>query len=123
MLTFATAEEATLDAFLSVSAGSPYQAELREYAESLLRQQCTRPSWCLLAFDSEVPVARAALWALPNEPVPSDIVLIDADWNDPDLADAHALLPHWARKGCNTTSTIRRERPSIKRTSPPESAS
>ena len=93
-LTFATAEEASLEAFLSVSAGSPYHAELRVYAESLLQRQCTRPSWCVLALDSGVPVARAALWALPNERVPSDIVLIDADWNDQDLTDVSALLTH-----------------------------
>ena len=31
MLTFASADEASLDAFLSVSADSPYQPQLEEY--------------------------------------------------------------------------------------------
>src|SRR4029453_14945165 len=46
----------------------------------------------VLTLDSGVSVARAALWALPSEPIPRDIVLIDAEWSDPDLADARARL-------------------------------
>jgi ribosomal protein S18 acetylase RimI-like enzyme len=92
MLAFATAEESSMDAFLSVSAASPYQERLREYADSLIRQRCTRPSWCVLGVEEGVPLARAALWALPDEALPTDVVLIDADWNDRDLAGGHALL-------------------------------
>jgi ribosomal protein S18 acetylase RimI-like enzyme len=92
MLAFATAEEASMDAFLSVSATSPYQQPLREYAESLLRQQCTRPDWCVLGLEAGVPVARAALWALPGHAIPTDIVLIDADWSQEDLSAGHELL-------------------------------
>ena len=80
MLRFQTAEETSIDAFVSVSAGSPFQPQLRDYAESLLRQGRTRPGWCVLGFDADVPVVRAALWApSPDRPVPTDIVLIDAD--------------------------------------------
>jgi ribosomal protein S18 acetylase RimI-like enzyme len=39
-----------------------------------------------------VPVARAALWAMPDEAVPTDVVMIDADWNDRELAGGHALV-------------------------------
>jgi ribosomal protein S18 acetylase RimI-like enzyme len=92
MLSFLTAEEASMEAFLSVSAASPYQPQLREYAHSLLEQRCTRPEWCLLGLVENMPVARAALWALPDEAVPSDVVLIEANWSEPDLAGAHALL-------------------------------
>jgi ribosomal protein S18 acetylase RimI-like enzyme len=92
MLSFLTAEEASMEAFLSVSAASPYQPQLREYAHSLLEQRCTRPDWCLLGLAADVPVARAALWALPNEAVPSDVVLIEANWTEPGLAGGHALL-------------------------------
>jgi hypothetical protein len=35
MLSFLTAEEASMEAFLSVSAASPYQPQLRAYAHSL----------------------------------------------------------------------------------------
>jgi RimJ/RimL family protein N-acetyltransferase len=92
MLDFATAEEASMDAFLSVSDGSTYGQELREYADSLLEQRFTKPSWCLLALEGDHPVARAALWSMPDQEAPTDIVLIDADWSDDELAVGRAVL-------------------------------
>jgi ribosomal protein S18 acetylase RimI-like enzyme len=92
VLAFLTAEEASMDAFRSVSAESPYQRQLEEYLASLLQRRCTKPGWCLVSLDHSVPVARAALWALPDDEVPTDIVLIDADWNDAELAAGRALL-------------------------------
>lgn len=92
MLSFLTAEEVSMDAFLSVSERSPYQGQLRAYAESLLEQRCTRPAWCVLGPEAGKPVARAALWALPDQAVPTDIVLIDADWSDEELSAGKALL-------------------------------
>jgi ribosomal protein S18 acetylase RimI-like enzyme len=92
MLAFVTADESSMDDFLSVSAGSRYQQELQEYAESLVRQRHTRPDWCVLGLDAGVPVARGAFWALPGQPVPTDTVLIETDWSDADLSAGHALL-------------------------------
>jgi ribosomal protein S18 acetylase RimI-like enzyme len=92
MLALVTAEEASMDEFLSVSAGSQYQRHLRDYADSLVRQGATKPEWCVVAVEAGVPVARAALWALPGQAVPTDIVLIDADWSDEDLSAGRALL-------------------------------
>jgi ribosomal protein S18 acetylase RimI-like enzyme len=92
MLSFLTGDEASMEAFLSVSEASPYQPPLRDYAHSLLEQRCTRPEWCVIGVAADVPVARAAFWAMPDEEVPSDLVLIDADWSQPQLADGHALL-------------------------------
>jgi ribosomal protein S18 acetylase RimI-like enzyme len=92
MPSFVTAEEASMDAFLSVSEGSQYQGELREYAESLLQQRFTKPEWCLLGLETGKPTARAALWSLPGQAVPTDIVLIDADWSDEDLSAGRALM-------------------------------
>jgi ribosomal protein S18 acetylase RimI-like enzyme len=90
---FITAEEeASMDAFRSVSAESPYQQQLEEYLASLLQRRSTKPGWCLVGLDNGVPRARAALWALPDHEVPTDIVLIDADWNDAELAAGRALL-------------------------------
>src|SRR5262249_45199343 len=40
----------------------------------------------------ETPIARAALWALPAQPVPTDVVLIEADWSDRDFRVGRALL-------------------------------
>jgi RimJ/RimL family protein N-acetyltransferase len=92
MLSFATAAEASMDEFLSVSEGSQYQGQLREYAETLLRDRFTKPDWCVLRLEAGKPVARAALWALPGQAVPTDIVLIDADWNDENLTAGQALM-------------------------------
>lgn len=83
-----------MDAFLSVSDASPYQGELREYVESLLQQRCTKPDWCVLGLEAGKPVARAALWSLPGQAVPTDIVLIEADWSDEHLSAGQALLTH-----------------------------
>jgi ribosomal protein S18 acetylase RimI-like enzyme len=94
VLSFLTAEEASIDAFLSVSEASPYQERLRDYAHTLLAQGTTRLGWCVVGLESDVPVARAALWAMPGDAVPSDVVLIAADWDDEDLVGGHALLRH-----------------------------
>lgn len=92
MLAVETAEQASLEAFLAVSAGSRYQQELREYTQSLLEQRCTRPDWCVLARDEDAPVARAALWSLPGRAMPTDLVLIDTDWSDDELSAGRAVL-------------------------------
>jgi ribosomal protein S18 acetylase RimI-like enzyme len=81
-----------MDAFLSVSAASPYQEQLRDYAASLIERRCTKPDWCLVGSDGGEPVARAALWALPDHPVPTDVVLVDADWDDEQLTTGKPLL-------------------------------
>jgi ribosomal protein S18 acetylase RimI-like enzyme len=92
MLAFVTAEEASMETFLSASASSTYQQELREYLASLVRQACTSPDWCIVGLEGEAPIARAALWALPGQAVPTDIVLIETDWSDEELSAGVALL-------------------------------
>jgi ribosomal protein S18 acetylase RimI-like enzyme len=92
MLEFTTAEEASMDVFLAVSAASPYRRELEDYAASLLRQEATKPDWCVLGLSEGQPVARVALWAPPGQSVPTDTVLIDCDWNDEDLSAGQAVL-------------------------------
>jgi ribosomal protein S18 acetylase RimI-like enzyme len=86
-----TADEASVDAFLSVSAASRYQPQLEDYLASLLERGFTRPEWLVLGPD-RAPVARAALWALPDHEVPTDIVLVEADWEDEELAAGRWLI-------------------------------
>jgi RimJ/RimL family protein N-acetyltransferase len=81
-----------MEAFLSVSAASRHLVELESYAQSLLRQGHTRPGWCLIGLKAAVPVARAALWAPAGESVPTDIVMIEADWSEEDLVTGRALM-------------------------------
>jgi RimJ/RimL family protein N-acetyltransferase len=92
MLHIETGDEGSLEAFLAVSEASPYRVELREYAESQLQLGCTRPEWCVVAREAEDPVARAALWALPGNDVPTDVVLVDGDWSDEALSGTRAAL-------------------------------
>jgi ribosomal protein S18 acetylase RimI-like enzyme len=92
VLEFATVDEVSTDTFLSVSEGSRYQQELREYLESLLQHGSTKPSWCVVGLEGGEPVARAAFWALPGHPVPTDLVLIGVDWSESDLSAGRALL-------------------------------
>jgi RimJ/RimL family protein N-acetyltransferase len=92
VLAFATAADASLDAFLSVSARSPFQPQLERYLASLVEGRFTRPDWCVVALEAGAPVARAALWALPDHEIPTDVVLIEADWEDEDLAAGRSLL-------------------------------
>ncbi|HEX7299623.1 MAG TPA: GNAT family N-acetyltransferase [Solirubrobacteraceae bacterium] len=77
------------DAFLSVSAGSPHQADFEAYLDTLVAQACTRPAWWVVAADR---VSRAALWSLPGAPVPSHAVLVETDWTDRELAAGRALM-------------------------------
>jgi hypothetical protein len=50
------------------------------------------PAWCVVGLEAGVPVARAALWSTPDRSVPTDVVLIEVNWGDRDLADGMALL-------------------------------
>jgi RimJ/RimL family protein N-acetyltransferase len=92
VLEFVTADQTSLEEFLSVSSASPFQEPLRDYARSLLEQHITKPEWCLLGLEDGRPAARGALWTFPGEAVPRDIVLIEADWADEGLSAGQALL-------------------------------
>jgi hypothetical protein len=92
MLAFATPVGTSIEAFLDVSATSRYQVELGDYAHSLVQQGNTRPGWCLIGLEHNVPVARAALWRHAGESVPTDIVMIEAHWSEEGLATGRALL-------------------------------
>jgi hypothetical protein len=76
-----------VSAFMDVTAGSPHQAELAAYLETLVEQRCTRPEWWVVGGGS-----RAALWSLPGVEVPSHVVLIETDWTDPQLVAGRELM-------------------------------
>ena len=52
----------------------------------------TIPDWCVVGLQAGAPVARAALWAPPGKAIPTDVVLIAADWGDAELSAGRALL-------------------------------
>ena len=55
--------------------------------QTLLEQRCTRPEWFVCAGDSS-----AVLWSLPGADVPSNVVLIQTDWSDGELAEGRSLM-------------------------------
>jgi ribosomal protein S18 acetylase RimI-like enzyme len=81
-----------METFLSVGAGSSHDAAIQEYVEQLIARECTRPEWCVAGMNGESAVGRAAFWATPGGPVPTDLVVIETDWSDAELTSGRALL-------------------------------
>jgi ribosomal protein S18 acetylase RimI-like enzyme len=66
---------------------SVHEAERAAYLSTLLEQRCTRPEWRVSDGGS-----RAVLWSLPGAEAPSHVVLIETDWDDPQLRGGRALM-------------------------------
>ena len=64
-----------------------HEAERAAYLHTLLEQRCTRPGWRVSDGGS-----RAVLWSLPGAEAPSHVVLIETDWDDPQLRAGRALM-------------------------------
>ncbi|MFI6761837.1 mycothiol acetyltransferase [Micromonospora sp. NPDC050417] len=62
------------------------------YLTDLLTKGCTRPQWCLVAEDDGRLVGNVVLWTMPGHEMPTDVVLLEAPWDDPDLTVGLALL-------------------------------
>ncbi|GAA4910401.1 RimJ/RimL family protein N-acetyltransferase [Stackebrandtia albiflava] len=62
------------------------------YLADLLDKGCTRPEWCLVADTGEGVIGGVALWSMPGADTPSDIVLLEAPWDEPGLTTGHLLL-------------------------------
>jgi RimJ/RimL family protein N-acetyltransferase len=64
------------------------------YLTDLLAKGCTRPDWCLVAEQDGALTGSAVLWTLPGNDTPSDLVLVEAPWDDPGLTTGLAVLQH-----------------------------
>ncbi|MGK5672145.1 GNAT family N-acetyltransferase [Micromonospora sp. URMC 106] len=64
------------------------------YLTELLAKGCTRPEWCFVAETGGRSTGSVVLWSMPGKDVPSDIVLLHAPWDEPDLATGRRLLTH-----------------------------
>lgn len=62
------------------------------YLTMLLAKVCTHPQWCLVAEEDGRLVGSVVLWAMPGNPVPNSVVLLESLWDDPDLRVGLALL-------------------------------
>jgi ribosomal protein S18 acetylase RimI-like enzyme len=78
--------------FASVGTPPEHTAGVLAYLEHLLAVGATRIEWCLLAVEGDRPLGRVALWALPGAGAPSDLVLLEAPWEEADLAHGTRLL-------------------------------
>src|SRR4051812_38645542 len=92
MTTVRVARPSELPALLEVTGDEQRNTATREYLAALLAKDCTRPQWCLVAESEGRLVASAVLWALPGGQVPSNIVLLDAPWDDSELTVGADLL-------------------------------
>jgi RimJ/RimL family protein N-acetyltransferase len=78
-------------------AGDPERnAATAAYLTDLLAKACTRPEWCFVAERDGRLTGSAVLWTLPGHDRPSDLVLVEAPWDEPDPATGLALLDHAA---------------------------
>ncbi|GIG64049.1 GNAT family N-acetyltransferase [Phytomonospora endophytica] len=56
------------------------------YLTDLLAKGCTRPEWCFVAENGAGKiVGNVVLWTAPGHDVPTDFVLFEAPWDDPEL--------------------------------------
>ncbi|HCU52594.1 MAG TPA: mycothiol acetyltransferase [Micromonosporaceae bacterium] len=69
-----------------------FNAATSTYLTMLLAKECTHPQWCLVAEEDSRLVGSVVLWAMPGNPVPNSVVLLESPWDDPDLRVGLALL-------------------------------
>lgn len=94
MVTVRTARSDEIPALITTGDASRDQAT-SAYLADLLEKKCTRPEWCFVAEGAKGQLTgRVVLWTIPENPTPMDFVLLDAPWQEADLATAQALLEH-----------------------------
>src|SRR5262245_21416230 len=86
-----------LERFASVGASAQHAADVLRYVEELLAVGATRLDWCLLAWDDRRLLGGVALWTVPSVSasvmgIPSDLVLLEAPWDQPELTIGVHLL-------------------------------
>lgn len=72
------------------------------YLTMLFDKKCSSPEWCFVAEGADgTPIGNIVLWTRPGGDTPTDFVLFDAPWDDPDLTVARALLAHASTEAKN----------------------
>ena len=95
-----TASPADLPALTVIDGADERNAATAEYLTGLLEKKCTRPEWCFVAEDLDRgpdavgPLGNIVMWSMPGADVPSDFVLFEAPWDDPEHTVARDLLDH-----------------------------
>ncbi|MFC6018935.1 GNAT family N-acetyltransferase [Plantactinospora solaniradicis] len=92
MTTIRTAHPDEIPALVQYPDDAERNDATRAYLTDLLGKGCTRPQWCLVAQDGDRLVGSVVLWSLPGGEAPTDVVLLEAPWGDPELATGLGLL-------------------------------
>lgn len=90
-----TASPADLPALTVIDGADERNAATAEYLTGLLDKKCTKPEWCFVAEDTDGTLfGNIVMWTAPGGDVPTDFVLFEAPWDDPELTVARDLLAH-----------------------------
>ena len=85
-------EAGELDAFASLPGHDQRNASVRDYVARMIAAGAMRPEWCFVAEQDGRRVGNVAFWTLPGRGAPQDLVLLEAPWDEPDLATGLRLV-------------------------------
>lgn len=80
---------------------------MQHYVEKMLSLGSMRREWCFLVESDGQELGRFAFWCLPDAIVPSDIVLVDADWTRADIDQLGRDLIRLAKDTAASLGAIR----------------
>jgi ribosomal protein S18 acetylase RimI-like enzyme len=81
------------------AAGHPQHTDnTRQYLDQMLEAGSMRLDWCFVAEEDGRILGRVAYWTLPKIGIPLDIILLDAPWDDDDLAIGTELLQQTSQR-------------------------
>lgn len=91
-MTIRPIEPGEIATFAALPGQADRNADVRDYVTQMVADSAMRPAWCFVAERGGEAAGAAALWTLPGEMVPLDVVLVEAPWHEPDLATGTHLL-------------------------------
>lgn len=72
-----------LDLFAGINTDAAHVPSIREYLDRLLTRNVIRVDGCFVAERDGQPIARVAFWNLSSTPAPTDLILLDVPWQQP----------------------------------------
>jgi RimJ/RimL family protein N-acetyltransferase len=72
--------------FAQVATAPEHVAAVHAYLARMTNDDAMRPAWCWIAEQNGRAVGRGAAWKLPRADTPSDLVLLDLPFDEPDVA-------------------------------------
>lgn len=82
-----------LNAFARIQTDEAHIPSILQYLDLLISRDSVRVPWCYVLEHEGQLIGRAAFWKLSKTSQPSDFILLDLPWSQPDYAEAgHTLL-------------------------------